>query len=81
MITGINQFFNSLCNLKPSHFSYWGNKNNLINQNIFNSFESKMGFKWFDDLSRTLVNKSKEEEKIDSKKWYINALWTEGVKI
>jgi hypothetical protein len=78
---GIHLFFDFLRKVNVVNCSYWGNKNNETNKLIFRAFATKLRVRWSSDISRTLVNKSKDGLEIDSRVWYINALWTEGVCI
>ena len=75
---------NSVCNFilqnekRITHISYWGNLDNKFNALIFNFFKRKIGSKLNRDVTRMLVYKFKNQNKIDSAKWLIDAMWTEG---
>lgn len=64
-----------------SSMSYWGNKNNQINNKIFNLLRNKLFSNASIDPSRSLVYKFKDSEYLPTENWFINSLWTEGIKI
>lgn len=78
---------NIVCNFilenekRITHISYWGNINNSFNDLIFTFFKRKIGYKLKRDVTRMLVYKFKNQNKIDSTNWLIDAMWTEGTNI